>query len=188
MAHAASVSPEDQDGGRRVVVGTVRKKALDGLDVGFDGALHTHHSLLKERNDLQRWFPAEEDLVGRKPPPVGLGGRPVGITERPEDGGKPQAVVIGVRVRDGAQVDAWVGDDVAARGIAAFELAPYSALHDLDLYGRARSGVLPTNADSIPKLRELPTGEIAATINPKTSRSSHVFYVSQKTLDILGGV
>ena len=161
-----------------MVVGTVKKIALDGLELGFEGALHTHHSLLKERDDLQRGFPAEKDLVERTPPPVGLGGRPVETIGSPDDGGKPQAVTIGVRV----------GEDVAARGIAAFERAPDSALHDPVSYGRARSGVSPTNADSIAQLGELPTGVLATAVHPKTSRSPHVFHVGQKTLDILGGV
>ena len=171
-----------------MVVGTVRKKALDRLDVGFEDALHTHHSLLKERDDLQRWFPAEEDLVGRKPPPVGLGDRPVEPTGRPDDGGKPQAVAIGVRVGDGAQADVSVRENLAARGIAALKRALDSALHDPVLYWRARSGVLPTNANSIAKIGELPTGELAAAVHPKIFRSSHVLHVGQKTLDILGGV
>ena len=59
VVRAADVRPEDQVGGRRVVVGTVEEKALDALDVGFDGALHTHHPLLKARDDLHRRFSAE---------------------------------------------------------------------------------------------------------------------------------
>ena len=161
-----------------MVVGTVKKIALDALKFGFEGALHTHHFLLKEMDDLQRGFSAEEDLVERTPPPVGLGGRPVETTGRPDDGGKPQAVTTGVRVVE----------DVAARGIAAFERAPDSALHDPVSYGRARSGVLPTNADNIAQLGELPTGQLATAVHPKTSRSPHVFHVGQKTLAILGGV
>ena len=82
VAHAAGASPEDQAGRRRVVVGTVEEKTLDVLDFGYEYALHTHHPLLKERNDLQRRFPAKEDFVGRKPPPVGFGGRPAETTGR----------------------------------------------------------------------------------------------------------
>ena len=47
-----------------MIIGTLEEKALDGLDVGFLGAFQMHHRLLKERDDLQQWFPAEEDLVG----------------------------------------------------------------------------------------------------------------------------
>ena len=64
-----------------------------------------HHPLLKERDDLQRRFPVEEDPVERKSPPVGLGGISVETTGRPDGGGKPQAVTIGVHVGDSTLVD-----------------------------------------------------------------------------------
>ena len=187
MAHAASVGADDPGSGRRVVVGTMEEKPLDGLNVRFEGGVHTHHPRLKERDNLQRRFPTE-DFVGRKPPPVGLDGRSVETTGCPDGGGKPQAVVIGVHVGDGAQINVWVGEDVTARGMAAFKRAPDSALRDPILSGRVRSGVLPTNAGSIAELGELPTSELAAAVHAKTSRSIHTVYVGQETLGVLGGV
>ena len=185
MAHAVGAGPDDQGGGRRVAVSTVTSKPLDGLNVVFEGALHTQHSLLNEKDNLQRWFPVEEDLVGSTPLPVGTGGRPVETTGRPDGGGKPQAVVIGVHVGDGAQVNVWVGEDVAVRCMAAFKSTPDSALHDPDLYGRVRSGELPTNSVSIAELGELPTGELAAAVHAKTSWSPHEVNVGQEMLDVI---
>ena len=168
-------------------VNIVEEKSLNGLEVGFEDAFHTHHPLLKENDDLQRRFPSEEHLVGRTPPPVDLGGRPVETTGRPDGGGKPQAVAIGVLLGDGAQVDEWVGEMVA-RGMATVKRAPDSAVHDPVLFGHVRSGVFPTNVDSIAELGELPTNELAAAVHAKTSRSPHAVHVGQETPDILGGV
>ena len=145
-----------------------------------------HHRLLKERNDLQQWFPVEEDLVGRMLPSVGFGDKSVNPIRCPDGGGKPQAVAIEVYVGDGAQVDAWVGEDLAARGMAAFERATNSALYDLFMLGRVRSGVLPTNVGGIEGLGGLPTGELAAAVRAKTSRSSHATHVVQEMPDVLG--
>ena len=172
-----------------MVVDTVEERALlDGLDVGFEGALHTHHPLLKERDDLQRWFPAVEDLVGRKPLPVSLGDTPVETTGRLDRGGKPQAVAIGVYVGYVAQIEVEVGENGAARGMAPFKRAPDSAPHDSVLFGRFRSDVLPTNASSVADIGELPTGELAAAVPEKTSQSPHGVHVGQETIDTLGGV
>ena len=145
-----------------------------------------HHRLLKERDDLQQWFPAEEDLVGRMLPSVGLGDRSVEPFRCPDGGGKPQAGAIEVYIGDGAQVDAWVGEDLAARGMAAFERATDSALHDPFMLGRVRSGVLPTNVGGIEELGGLPTGDLAAVVRAKTSRSSHAAHIVQEMLDVLG--
>ena len=166
----------------------MEEKALDGLDTEFKSALHTHHPLLKGRDDLQQQFPAEEEFVGRKLPPVDLGGRPVETTGRPDGGSKPQPVAIGVHVGDGTQVDAWVGEDGAARGMASFERARDNALHDPVLFGRVRSGVLPTNPDSIVELGELPTGQFTTAVHMKTSRSPHAVHVGEEMLDVLGGI
>ena len=82
----------------------------------------------------------------------------------------------------------WVGEGVAACGMVAFECAPDSALHNPALFGRVRSGVLPTNTGSIAELRELPAGELTAAVHAKTSRSPHAVHVDHETLDLLGGV
>ena len=140
---------------------------------------------MKEKDNLQRWFPVEEDLVGWKPPPVGIGGRSVQTTGRPDGGGKPQAVVNGVHVGDGAQVNVWVGEDVAARCMVTFKSMPDSALHNPVLNGRVRSGVYPRNSGSIAELDELPTGELAAAVHPKTSWSPHEVDVGQEMLDAI---
>ena len=121
-------------------------------------------------------------------PPVVLGDRSIESTRYPDGGGKPQAVVIGVYVGDGAQVDVWVEEDLAAYGMAAFKRATYSTFNGPVLLGRIRSGVLPTNAGSIEELGGLSTGELAAADRAKTSRSSHAAHVVQETLDVLGVV
>ena len=119
---------------------------------------------------------------------MGLDDRSVEPIRCPDGGGKPQAVAIGVYVGDGAQVDAWVKEDLAARGMTAFECTADSALYDPFMLGRVRSGVLPTNAGSIEELGGLPTGEVAAAFRAKTSRSSNAAHIVPEMLDVLGGI
>ena len=70
--------------------------------------------------------------------------------------------------------------------MAAFERATDSALYDPFMLGRVRSGVLPTNVGGIEELGGLPTGDLAAVVRAKTSRSSQAAHIVQEMLDVLG--
>ena len=75
---------------------------------------------------------------------------------------------------------------MAERGMAAFKRAPEALSTTSFCLDVSRVVYYRQMLEA--ELGELPTGELAATVHAKTSRSPYAVHVGQETFDVFGGI